>query len=102
MADNDSPPSPGHQGLLDRAFSIRSRGSTVARELIGSAATFLTLSYILFVQPVVMALALPEGTSEPAADVFRASVLTALCIGSAVACMIMGSSDLSILPDAGT
>jgi AGZA family xanthine/uracil permease-like MFS transporter len=80
----------GDQGLIERVFSIRTRGSTVSRELVGSAATFLTLSYILFVQPVVMALALPDGTPEVDAAAFRASVLTGLCIGSAVACVLMG------------
>ena len=90
MCGNSLPLSTGNRGLLERVFSIRSRHSTVTRELVGSAATFLTLSYILFVQPVVMALALPDGTPEADAAVFRASVLTGLCIGSAVACMLMG------------
>jgi len=90
MGDYSTSASSGVRGLLERTFSIRARGSTLTREFFGSAATFLTLSYILFVQPVVMALALPDGTPEADAAVFRASVLTALCVGSAVACILMG------------
>ncbi len=37
-----------------------------------------------------MSLALPEGTTELEANLFRASVLTGLCIASALACLIMG------------
>jgi len=90
MNDDSMMTSKGDRGWLERTFSIRARGSTPARELCGSAATFLTLSYILFVQPVVMGLALMEGTSDAEAAVFKASVLTALCIASAVACILMG------------
>ncbi len=76
-------------GLLERRFAVRARGSTVSREVFGGLATFLTLSYILFVQPFVMSLALNNPSSEYAAQ-FQASVLTAVCLASALACVVMG------------
>ena len=76
-------------GWLERRFRVQERGSTLARELVGAAAIFLTLSYILFVQPVVMGMALPDGTSPEAAAAFQSSVLTALCLASAFACFVM-------------
>ncbi len=81
-------PSPD-AGWLERRFRVRERGSTPAREFLGAGAIFLTLSYILFVQPVVMGMALPEGTSPAQAAAFRASVLTAVCLAGAAGCLLM-------------
>lgn len=77
-------------GVLEVRFAIRARGSTVGREMLGGLATFLTLSYILFVQPFVMSLALPAGTTPEQAAAFQSSVLTAVCVASALACLLMG------------
>ena len=40
---------------LDRYFHISERGSTVRTEIIAGLATFLTMSYILFVNPSIIA-----------------------------------------------
>jgi AGZA family xanthine/uracil permease-like MFS transporter len=80
----------GKPAWLEARFSIRERGSTIPRELVGSLATFLTLSYILFVQPFVMSLALPDNMPAAQVAAFSASVLTAVCIASAFACLLMG------------
>ena len=61
-------------------FNLKERGSTVWAEVRGGLVTFLTLSYILFVQPAVLAAA-----GMPAGDVFFAT-----CVCSAVACVLMG------------
>ncbi|MFA6132904.1 MAG: NCS2 family permease [Phycisphaerae bacterium] len=83
---NASPNGPAsNAGFLEKRFAIRARGSTVGREVVGGLATFLTLSYILFVQPAVMGAAARDET--PA---FHASVLTAVCLASALACLLMG------------
>ncbi len=42
---------------LTKRFDLEARGSTVAAELRGAAATFLTMSYILFVNPAILAAA---------------------------------------------
>ncbi|UNX53687.1 NCS2 family permease [Georgenia sp. TF02-10] len=45
-------------GPLDRFFGITAAGSTVPRELRAGFTTFLTMSYILFVNPQVLATAI--------------------------------------------
>ncbi len=71
--------------FLERRFAIRSRGSSISREVLGGLATFLTLSYILFVQPPLM-----NAAAASTGGVSTESVLTAVCIASAVACVVMG------------
>jgi len=61
-------------------FQIRSRGSTVGREIVGGLTTFMAMSYILFVQPAVLSKA-----GMDAGGVFMAT-----CIASAAACVLMG------------
>ena len=61
-------------------FDIRSRGSTVTREVIGGVTTFMAMSYILFVQPAVLSIA-----GMDAGGVFMAT-----CIASGVTCILMG------------
>ncbi len=65
---------------LDRLFGIQDAGSTVRREVVGGLTTFATMSYIVFVQPTVLAACgMPHG-----------SVLLATCLSSAAACLLMG------------
>jgi AGZA family xanthine/uracil permease-like MFS transporter len=65
--------------LLDRWFEIGARGSTHRTELIGGLTTFLTLVYIVFVNPAVLS-ATPDlnGVRLPFAQVLA---VTALCGG---------------------
>jgi adenine/guanine/hypoxanthine permease len=51
-----APPKPSSTGAtsLDRFFHITERGSTVRTELIAGAATWLTMAYILFVNPTIL------------------------------------------------
>ncbi len=66
-------------GLLDRAFRLTDRGTTVGREVLGGITTFMALSYIIFVQPAVMSLAgVPKG-----------GALVATCVASGIACLLM-------------
>ena len=65
--------------MLERFFHLQDNGTTVRREAAGGVATFLTLSYILFVQPVVMA----------AAGMDQGAVFTAVVVGSALATLYM-------------
>ena len=43
--------------FLDRRFGIAARGSTLRIEALGGATTFLTMSYILFVNPAILSAA---------------------------------------------
>src|SRR6185295_6526889 len=40
--------------MLERIFGIRAAGSTPAHEALGGLATFLTMAYILVVNPVIL------------------------------------------------
>ena len=42
-------------GMLDKYFHISERGSSVRTEIVAGLATFLTMSYILFVNPSIIA-----------------------------------------------
>jgi AGZA family xanthine/uracil permease-like MFS transporter len=47
---------------LERFFSIRERGTTVRTEVLGGFVTFLTMAYIVFVNPAILSAAgLPVG-----------------------------------------
>ena len=65
---------------LERIFDLRGAGSTVSTEIRAGATTFLTLSYILFVNPQILSQAgLP-----------REDVVVATAIASATATLLMG------------
>jgi AGZA family xanthine/uracil permease-like MFS transporter len=66
--------------MIERLFGVRAAGSTVRTELVGGATTFVTLSYIIFVQPAVLA----------AAGMDPGAVLVATCVSSAFATLLMG------------
>ncbi|MFH0981969.1 MAG: NCS2 family permease [Planctomycetota bacterium] len=70
--------------MLERFFHLREHGTTVGREVLGGAVTFVALSYILFVQPVI--LSDPNMTSP----MDRGGVFVATCVCSAFACILMG------------
>jgi adenine/guanine/hypoxanthine permease len=53
-------------GWLDRYFEITRRGSSIPTEVRGGAATFLTMAYILFVNPQILgSVAAPGGVKLP-------------------------------------
>src|SRR3954464_14275863 len=62
---------------LERRFAVRERGSTVRIELLGGVATFLTMAYIVFVNPAILGAA-----GMPVGAVTVATALAA-CIASA-------------------
>jgi AGZA family xanthine/uracil permease-like MFS transporter len=43
--------------FLDRVFHLRERNTNARRELLGGVATFLTMSYIVFVNPAILSAA---------------------------------------------
>jgi adenine/guanine/hypoxanthine permease len=53
-------------GTIDRYFGIGAAGSTIPRELRAGLTTFLTMSYILFVNPLVLgnAIVVPDGFAK--------------------------------------
>ncbi|WP_229805260.1 NCS2 family permease [Saccharospirillum salsuginis] len=72
--------SDSNTGLIDRFFKLSLHGTSVKTEVIAGITTFYTMAYIIFVNPNMMA---STGMDHGAAFV-------ATCLGSALACMIMG------------
>jgi AGZA family xanthine/uracil permease-like MFS transporter len=66
--------------VLERAFHLQERGSSVRTEIAAGLTTFLTMAYIIFVQPTVLS----------AAGMDFGAVLVATCIASGVATLLMG------------
>jgi adenine/guanine/hypoxanthine permease len=76
----------GPSGTLDRFFGISERGSSVRTEVIAGATTFMTMAYILFVNPVILGkVADSAGQTLP-----FAAVLTSTALVAAVATIAMG------------
>ena len=85
MATTESRPR-ASSGALDRFFRISERSSTVRTELIAGAATWLTMAYILFVNPAILGSVQDgSGTSLPFAQ-----VLTVTALVAAVMTILMG------------
>jgi AGZA family xanthine/uracil permease-like MFS transporter len=63
---------------LDRLFGVRARGSTVGREARGALATFLTMSYILFANPTILAAAGVPFEGAVAGTALAAAICSAL------------------------
>ncbi|MFV0478319.1 MAG: NCS2 family permease [Parahaliea sp.] len=68
------------QGLIGRYFQLAEHGSTFRRELIAGATTFVTMAYIIFVNPQMMA----------SAGMDLQASFVATCLASALACFLMG------------
>jgi AGZA family xanthine/uracil permease-like MFS transporter len=66
---------------IERRFGLRAHGVTIGSELRAGAVTFLTMCYIVFVQPAVL--------SQHAGMDFGA-VMAATCLSAALATLLMG------------
>lgn len=69
----------GH-GLLNRCFDLDRHGTTVRTELLAGLTTFLTMAYIVVVNPVILG----------AAGIPVAAVAVATCVASGFGCILMG------------
>jgi adenine/guanine/hypoxanthine permease len=65
--------------FLERRFHLSSHGTTVATEAIAGLTTFLTMAYIVFVQPAVLS----------AAGMDFGAVMVATCLSTAIATTLM-------------
>jgi len=66
--------------MLDRVFKIKEAGSTIRTEIIAGVTTFMTMAYIIFVNPAIL--------SQGAKMDFNA-VMVATCLTAAVATILM-------------
>ncbi|HAS6108314.1 TPA: NCS2 family permease [Vibrio vulnificus] len=66
--------------MLERLFKLREHGTNVRTEIIAGITTFLTMAYIIFVNPAILA----------DAGMDRGAVFVATCLAAAIGCFIMG------------
>ena len=89
LDDDGNPVDPALQprepkGPLDRFFGISGHGSSIPIELRAGLTTFLTMSYIIFVNPTVLGNAIDVGPTT------FAQLLSVTCIAAAFGTLIMG------------
>jgi len=72
--------------MLDKFFALSHNKTTVRTELLAGLTTFLTMAYIIFVQPAVLTHT-PDGGST---GMDFGAVTTATCLTAALATLIMG------------
>lgn len=66
--------------MLDKLFKLKEHNTTVKTEVIAGITTFLTMAYIIFVNPNMLA----------AAGMDEGAVFVATCLAAAIGCFIMG------------
>lgn len=66
--------------MLEKLFKLTDHGTNVRRELIAGLTTFLTMAYIIFVNPTMLA--------DTGMD--HGAVFVATCVAAAIGCFIMG------------
>src|SRR5690606_1966262 len=68
------------RGALDRYFKLGEHNTDVKTEIIAGITTFLTMAYIIFVNPSIL--------SEAGMD--YGAVFVATCLAAAIGCLVMG------------
>ena len=81
-------PRSGAEGTLDRYFKISERGSSVRTELVAGLATWLTMAYILFVNPTILGFIGIPGLQKIGLPFAQVLTVTALVAG--VMTLLMG------------
>ncbi|MFN6942152.1 MAG: solute carrier family 23 protein, partial [Parvibaculum sp.] len=66
--------------LLERLFALAANGTTVRTEILAGVTTFLTMAYIIFVNPSILA----------QAGMDFGAVFVATCLAAAAGSLIMG------------
>ena len=75
--------------MLEKLFRLKELDTSVRREVIAGCTTFMTLSYIIFVNPILLSI---PSTATPAAGAGMdyGAVMVATCLASALAMFLMG------------
>ncbi|WP_375752931.1 NCS2 family permease [Vibrio sp. HN007] len=66
--------------MLEKLFKLSENKTNVRTEVIAGATTFLTMAYIIFVNPAILS----------ATGMDKGSVFVATCLAAAIGCFIMG------------
>jgi AGZA family xanthine/uracil permease-like MFS transporter len=72
---------------VEKLFKLAENKTTVRTEVVAGITTFLTMSYIIFVQPAVISQVMPGG-GDPT-GVFFGAVFMATCLSAAIATILM-------------
>ena len=70
--------------MFEKIFRIKESGSTVRREIIAGLVTFMTMAYIIFVNPAIL------GDLANGAGMDFGAVMLATCASAAFATLLMG------------
>src|SRR5690606_14631332 len=89
----DARPRPAHKGnhMLEKLFQLKAHNTNVRTEILAGVTTFLTMAYILFVNPSILA--------ETGMD--HGAVFVATCLAAAIGTAITGvraNSALALAP----
>lgn len=66
--------------MLDKIFKLNEHNSSIKQEFIAGVTTFLTMAYIIFINPAMLA----------DAGMDRDAVFVATCLAAAIGCFVMG------------
>ena len=66
--------------FIENYFQLKSHGTTVSKELMAGLTTFITMAYIIFVNPQMMA---QSGMDHGA-------IFVGTCLAASLACLFMG------------
>jgi len=80
--------------MIGKFFRLKENNTSIIKEFFGGTATFMTMSYIIFVQPAVLSVC----------GIDKGAVFTATCISSAIATFLMGiyaNYPISLAPGMG-
>lgn len=66
--------------MLERYFQLKAHNTSIRNEVVGGITTFLTMAYIIFVNPSILA----------QAGMDQGAVFVATCLAAAIGCLIMG------------
>ena len=66
--------------MLEKLFKLKEHGTTVRTEIIAGVTTFLTMAYIIFVNPTMLA----------STGMDQGAVFVATCLAAMIGCCVMG------------
>ena len=66
--------------MIKQLFKLKENKTSISSEILGGTTTFMTLCYIIFVQPAVLS----------ACGMDKGAVFAATCVSSAIATLVMG------------
>jgi len=72
--------------MLEQCFKLRENQTTARTEILAGVTTFLTMAYIVFLQPAVLT---TDFAGQPT-GLDHGAVLLATCVISAISCIFMG------------